>query len=258
MRYAVAFFAGAIVGAFSLFLYLQESGRMAAPPVPRTPVDSTAAGSRAEAPMDSAAPSVESLDPSPGGDRVVALPSPAVITTQTSGSVPPRDPETVPKPTLPITAAPAAERLVIPVAGIQRSSLRDTFDEARGGRKHNAIDILAPRGTAVVSSIDGVIRKIFTSKAGGLTLYVADPANEWIYYYAHLDSYATGLREGMNVRQGQLLGTVGTTGNAPVNTPHLHFSIEKLPPTKEWWKGSAVNPYPLLASRGVTFDAPAR
>lgn len=258
MRYAVAFLAGAIVGAFSLFLYLQESGRMLA-----TPASAARPASPSPLPVERSAgrrlpASRAAFEPPPGSAPAVPVPSPAAGATQTAGSTPPRDPEAISRPTLPITAAPPVDRLAIPVAGIGRSALRDTFDEPRGGRRHNAIDILAPRGTPVVSSVDGVIRKIFTSKAGGLTLYVADPANEWIYYYAHLDSYANGLREGLTIRQGQMLGTVGTTGNAPIDTPHLHFSIEKLPATKEWWRGSAVNPYPLLASRGVTYDAPVR
>lgn len=145
--------------------------------------------------------------------------------------------------------------LTIPVLGIRATDLRDNFAEIRGGgtRMHGAIDILAPRGTPVVSACDGRVRKIFTSNAGGLTVYVTDPSEQQIYYYAHLDRYAPGLREGMEVKRGTILGYVGTSGNAPPGTPHLHFAIENLPPTKEWWKGSPVNPYPLLV-RGITME----
>jgi len=137
--------------------------------------------------------------------------------------------------------------LIIPVIGIQRASLKNTFDEARGmGRSHRAIDILAPYGTPVVAAVDGTIRKLFNSGAGGITIYEFDRAEQTVYYYAHLDRYADGLAEGNVVKQGDVIGYVGTSGNAPKGTPHLHFAIEILPPTKEWWKGEPVNPYPLL------------
>ena len=139
-------------------------------------------------------------------------------------------------------------RPLVPVLGITPGDLRDTFDEARGGgRVHRAMDILAPRGTPVVASVDGTIRKLFDSRAGGLSIYQFDRDEALVYYYAHLDRYADGLAEGTFVKQGTVIGYVGTTGNAPPGTPHLHFSIEVLPPTKEWWKGEPVNPYPLLA-----------
>lgn len=142
-------------------------------------------------------------------------------------------------------------RVLIPVAGIAADQLRDTFDEARGGgsRVHRAMDILAPIGTPVVASVDGTIRKLFFSKAGGITIYQYDVDERQIFYYAHLDRYADGLAEGQFVKQGAVIGYVGITGNAPKGTPHLHFSIENLPPTKEWWKGEPVNPYPILVAR---------
>jgi len=137
--------------------------------------------------------------------------------------------------------------MTLPVLGITTNDLVDTYTQARsGGRVHNAIDILAPRGTPVVAAVDGTIRKLFTSNAGGLTIYEFDEAEERVYYYAHLDRYADGIGEGMHVREGTVIGYVGTTGNAPPGTPHLHFAIEVLTPTKEWWKGEPVNPYPLL------------
>jgi murein DD-endopeptidase MepM/ murein hydrolase activator NlpD len=98
----------------------------------------------------------------------------------------------------------------------------------------------------VVASVDGTIRKLFTSRAGGLTIYQFDVAEERVYYYAHLDRYADGLQEGAFVQRGTVIGYVGTSGNAPIGTPHLHFAVEALPPTKEWWKGEPLNPYPLL------------
>ena len=137
--------------------------------------------------------------------------------------------------------------LRVPVEGVTPSDLQDTFTQPRGGgRIHRALDILAPRGTPVVAAVDGTVRKLFNSKAGGLSIYQFDREEQRVYYYAHLDRYADGLREGDAITQGTVIGYVGTTGNAPPGTPHLHFSVEVLPPTKEWWKGEPVNPYPLL------------
>jgi hypothetical protein len=91
-----------------------------------------------------------------------------------------------------------------------------------------------------------VIQELFLSKPGGITIYEFDPQGTYCYYYAHLERYAEGLHEGMTVRQGEVIGYVGTSGNAQPNTPHLHFAIFKLGPEKHWWQGTAINPYPLL------------
>jgi len=145
-------------------------------------------------------------------------------------------------------APQSTDALILPVEGIAASSLHDSYEQSRdGGRAHHAIDIMAPRGTPVLAAVDGTIRKLFTSGAGGLTIYEFDDREERVYYYAHLDGYAN-LHEGMRVRRGDVIGYVGTTGNAPANAPHLHFAIEVLPPTKEWWRGVPVNPYPELTA----------
>ena len=138
----------------------------------------------------------------------------------------------------------------IPVLGVTAEELRDNFDQPRGGgRTHRALDILAPRGTPVVAAVDGTIRKLFNSRAGGITIYQFDEKEERVYYYAHLDRYADDLAEGLFVEQGRVIGYVGTSGNAPANTPHLHFAIETLTAEKRWSKGIPVNPYPLLTAR---------
>jgi peptidoglycan LD-endopeptidase LytH len=142
--------------------------------------------------------------------------------------------------------------LIVPVDGVTPDHLKSDFNDSRGGfRVHHAIDILAPRGTPVRAAVAGTIRKLFVSGAGGITIYEFDEMQERVYYYAHLDRYADFLHEGMNVAQGDVIGYVGTTGNAPQNTPHLHFAIAILPPTKEWWKGEPIDPYPLL-TEGAT------
>ena len=142
--------------------------------------------------------------------------------------------------------------LAIPVAGIKVSQLSDTFTQARAGgaRAHDAIDIMAPRGTPVVAAAPGKVEKLYDSKGGGgITAYVRSPDGQWLYYYAHLDRYAPGLKEGQVVRRGTPLGTVGSTGNANPAGPHLHFAIHRMRPGEKWYEGSAVNPYPLLAGK---------
>jgi murein DD-endopeptidase MepM/ murein hydrolase activator NlpD len=146
------------------------------------------------------------------------------------------------------TAALLSERLQIPVEGVEKTELHSTFDEARGGgsRRHEALDIIAPRGTPVVAVAPGRIVKLFTSAAGGLTIYQFDEDQRYCYYYAHLDRYAPNLEEGQTVRRGEVIGYVGTTGNASPSTPHLHFAIFKLGPEKRWWEGEAIDPFPIL------------
>jgi murein DD-endopeptidase MepM/ murein hydrolase activator NlpD len=151
------------------------------------------------------------------------------------------------------TAGPATAGMVlIPVLGVVKTSLHSMFNEGRAGHVHHAIDILAPRGTPVLAAVDGTVRKLFNSHAGGLSIYQFDRGEELVYYYAHLDAYAPAVVEGMAVRQGTVLGYVGTTGNAPANTPHLHFSIERLGREKQWWRSEPIDPYPILMERGVT------
>jgi murein DD-endopeptidase MepM/ murein hydrolase activator NlpD len=137
----------------------------------------------------------------------------------------------------------------MPVKGFDPKALRDNFDETRGLRRHEALDIMAARGTPVVAADDGAIAKLFRSVAGGITIYQYDPSEKFVYYYAHLDRYRDGLAQGETVKRGDVIGYVGSTGNAPANAPHLHFTIFQLGPEKKWWRGKAVNPYPYLAAR---------
>ncbi len=140
--------------------------------------------------------------------------------------------------------------LGLPVAGLKASDLRDDFTDRRGAHAHEALDILAPRGTRVLAVDDGRVVKLFNSARGGLTVYQFDPTETFCYYYAHLDGYAPGLAEGHSLSRGALVGFVGTTGNAPPETPHLHFTVFKLGPEKRWWEGTPINPFPIWAFRG--------
>ncbi|MBA3898451.1 MAG: M23 family metallopeptidase [Sphingomonadaceae bacterium] len=136
--------------------------------------------------------------------------------------------------------------LAIPVDHVESSALRDTFGDGRPGHRHEAIDIAAPRGTKVLAVDDGEIVKLFTSVRGGLTVYQFDPQGRLAYYYAHLDRYAETVHEGMTVHRCDLIGYVGSTGNAPADAPHLHFATFLLGARKHWWEGTAINPFPAL------------
>jgi peptidoglycan LD-endopeptidase LytH len=152
-----------------------------------------------------------------------------------------------------------ADAIAIPVLGVTRDELRDDWGSPRsGGRHHAAIDIMAPLRTPVLASVSGTILKLFESRSGGLTIYLANPERTTVYYYAHLDAYADGLYEGAAVERGEVIGFVGTTGNAPPDAPHLHFAIERLAADAGWSKGDPVNPYPILMQHGVSVEAPGR
>jgi murein DD-endopeptidase MepM/ murein hydrolase activator NlpD len=152
----------------------------------------------------------------------------------------------------PVMAANAIDELrnrdlTLPVQGIKSGDLRDTFNELRGAtRRHEALDVLAPRTTPVIAVEDGTIARLFLSDAGGITIYQFDPTKTFVYYYAHLERYASGLKEGDAVKRGQVIGYVGTTGNAPSDTPHLHFAIFQMTDEKKWWQGTAIDPYSVL------------
>lgn len=138
-------------------------------------------------------------------------------------------------------------RLLVPVRGVTRDDLVDTWGQTRSeGRGHEGIDILAPQGTPVLAVADGRIVKFFDSVRGGVTIYQFDPSERFVYYYAHLSGRAAGLTEGAAVRQGQVIGYVGMSGNASI--PHLHFEIQRLTPARRWWEATAMNPYPILMS----------
>ena len=134
--------------------------------------------------------------------------------------------------------------LTLPVQGVTPAQLSDTYTQARAaGAPHEALDIMSARGTPVLAVEDGKVAKLFLSKPGGITIYQFDPGSQYAYYYAHLDRYAEGLTEGASLRKGQVIGYVGSTGNASADAPHLHFAIFKLGPEKQWWRGTPLNPY---------------
>jgi len=154
--------------------------------------------------------------------------------------------DSTPPPSTPVDDGDIIElrrrRLLIPVEGVSAVMLVSTFHQPRSQGEHEALDILAPVGTRALAVEDGTVQKLFTSQRGGLTVYLFDPTGVYCYYYAHLDHYAD-IREGQQVHRRQVIGYVGTTGNAPPNTPHLHFAVFKLGPEKHWWQGAALDPF---------------
>ena len=158
-----------------------------------------------------------------------------------SDAAPGRNPPVVVPPSVPAGA------LLIPVAGVEGRQLVDTFTQARSeGRIHNALDIMAPKGTPVVAAAAGRVLRLFTSERGGKTVYVLLPDGHTVHYYAHLDAYAEGLAAGKQVRAGEFIGTVGETGNVAPGSPHLHFAIWTATDSLHFWNGTSINPYPLL------------
>ena len=209
------------------------------------------AGVVANPPLAAAVPTAAST-PTPD-DRVEVEVKPSLEESPPPVTAPEPENETArTNETVPAMGADAIEdlrqrTLLMPVLGIKKENLRSNFDELRGGsRRHEAIDILAPRNTPVFAVEDGKIARLFQSAAGGITIYQYDPSEKYVYYYAHLEKYAPGLDEGDKVQRGDVIGYVGTTGNAPRNTPHLHFAIFKMTDDKRWWQGTPIDPYSVL------------
>ena len=169
--------------------------------------------------------------------RMIRAPNPTPSTAGPAGVVP-----------TPAELSALAASLVVPVAGVMPSELHSDFHAPRGGgtRQHNALDIPAPRGTPVISATSGRVLRLFDSKAGGLMIYAADATERFILMYGHLDRYATGVHDGMQLERGQTIGYVGTTGNAPPTVPHLHFAIARTNNVNRWWNGTPVDPAPLF------------
>ena len=235
MKWIMTFIGGTVLGVIALFIYLRKVGNEAPPPVVVPPAVTAPA-----APL-----------PPPAA----ALPgAPDVPTDLTEADLPIR-PAASEVPAIAkvdgITST-AAAKLMIPVEGIKPADISDNYNQPRGAdRTHEALDIMAPKGTKVFATADGKVAKLFNSKQGGLTVYQFDPTETYAYYYAHLDRYADGIKEGDVLKRGDLVGYVGVTGNSDPNGPHLHFAVFELTPEKQWWKGTPVNPYPLMGDQAT-------
>ena len=242
MRVVIAFVLGLLIGAGGLFTWLRQVPHETAP----------GSASPAQAAHTGALPAP------PGPDINGQLPpAPKVTPDLTELDLPLRPavsdaPDSATGTAGANGAAPAEPavpdgKLLLPVEGVNFAQLSDNFDQARGKqRRHEALDIMAARGTKVFAVSDGKLVKLFTSKPGGLTIYQFDPSEKYAYYYAHLDRYADGLQEGAQLHRGDLIGYVGSTGDADAKAPHLHFAVFELTPEKQWWKGTPIDPYPLL------------
>jgi len=254
-RAAVSFYAGFCVGALSLYMVLRWSGGLArspaaAPAAPAAPATTSLPGPPASVLASPPSPEAEAAPtttfvPEPPAFTFPAEPAPPTPPPLDVHS-PDEPPRTLPHPPPDLTDYDRlrVRELTIPIQGLTARDIKDNFAELRGTRPHEAIDMLAPRGTPVVAVAEGTVKKLFTSDRGGLTVYQFDPEQGYCYYYAHLDRYADGLVEGKHLNKGDLVGYVGTSGNAPASTPHLHFTIFRLGPEKRWWEGTPINPDP--------------
>ncbi|MBB6337959.1 murein DD-endopeptidase MepM/ murein hydrolase activator NlpD [Xanthomonas arboricola] len=235
MKLLMMLVVGVLLGAAGYWWLEREAPQAALAPASAAAPAVTAQSDASEAAMaaPSAAPAV--------ADPAVAASSPT--TEMMTAANTPAAPASAPSP----ESASSGSGLLIPVQGIGSGQLQDTFTDARSeGRVHDAIDILAPTGTPVIAVADGTVEKLFNSERGGLTVYQFDPNGTYCYYYAHLERYADGLAEKQAIKRGQVIGYVGSTGNADPAAPHLHFEIHRLGPEKQWWKGEVLNPYPVL------------
>lgn len=141
--------------------------------------------------------------------------------------------------TVQLASRDVPERFEVPVAGVRRTALRDSWHAPRsGGRRHEGIDIFAPRGTPVRASTEGVVTRIGHSRLGGHVVWVIGPGGQR-HYYAHLDRFGD-IHRGQRIAAGAILGYVGNTGNARHTPPHLHYGV--------YAGGGAINPFPLLRS----------
>jgi murein DD-endopeptidase MepM/ murein hydrolase activator NlpD len=234
MRWLVTFLLGVLVGAGGLFIGLRQFADAPNPIV-----------------TDGGALPAPPRDPPPAAATRAAADGDRVQTDLSDADLPIRP---APQSTTATSSTPALTaggsmpaKLLVPVEGIPYAKLTDTFDQPRGQeRHHEALDIMAPTGTPVRAAGDGKVVKLFNSKPGGISLYQFDPQEQHAYYYAHLERYADGIKEGMQLKRGDLVGYVGATGNADPGAPHLHFAVVALTAEKQWWKGTPVNPYPML------------
>ena len=238
MKWILTFIGGTLLGAIALFIYLRKVGTEAPPPVVVPPAATAPA---APVPVPAAA--------LPGAPDVPADLTEADLPVRPAAS----DVAAIAKVDGITQTGP--QKLMIPVEGIKPADISDNYNQPRGdSRTHEALDIMAPKGTRVFATADGKVAKLFNSKQGGLTVYQFDPTETYAYYYAHLDRYAEGIKEGDVLKRGDLVGYVGVTGNSDPNGPHLHFAVFELTPEKQWWKGTPLNPYPLM---GDPASAPA-
>ncbi len=223
----------AVIGG-GIFLFSTNANKVAPTPPPDTSMQAPA-----EVQTD-----VSKLPGPPGDTDEIVLPAPA----DTGAPGAPGLDLTKPTPTAPPAVA-FEQQLGLPIAGLKATDIHDTFNDARGGgtRRHEAADIMAPRGTPVVAVTTGIVKKLFDSKVGGLTVYQFDVLEKHAYYYAHLDRYAENLKEGQLLKRGDKLGYVGSTGDAAPDAPHLHFGILQMGPEKKWYSDTvAINPYPAF------------
>jgi murein DD-endopeptidase MepM/ murein hydrolase activator NlpD len=187
---------------------------------------------------------------------VAPMPAASKAPAESTASKPPA--LSIPMAATDATTVAHLQSLYFPVPGEDSTRLDDSFDAPRdgGSRKHNAIDIMAPKGTPILSVQDGRVLKLSRNPKGGITVYATDLEEQYVYYYAHLDHYHPNLYSGKPLMRGDTLGYVGTTGNAPPNLPHLHFQVMHMPSDRsKYWNGEPINPDPMLRQMATPASA---
>jgi murein DD-endopeptidase MepM/ murein hydrolase activator NlpD len=242
MKYVALVFAGLLLAAALYLAMMSPAERARIVRVAPSPVEATDPVIDGQQPGSGSVPSAANAGAQPAATGTAATGA----TARTR--VPPPEPGRAGRAATGMAVLPSG--LLIPVRGVAPAQLSPTFEDARSeGRVHEALDIMAPAGTPVLAVADGHVEKLFDSRQGGLTIYQFEPSGRYAYYYAHLERYAPGVAEGRRVRRGEVIGYVGSTGNADPAAPHLHFAIFLLGPEKRWWEGTAIDPWPLLSGR---------
>ncbi len=144
-----------------------------------------------------------------------------------------------------------ALRLMVPVGGVAPGGVANTYAARRGDRPHEALDIFARRGTPVLAAAEGEILRVTSNALGGNTIYATDRGRRFVFYYAHLDRYHRRAKPGQRIAAGDVIGYVGTTGNAPRDLPHLHFQVMRMAAGPRWWEGPPTNPHSYLVRPGT-------
>jgi|SRR5579883_1914635 len=240
-RTIASFVLGFAVGVLCLGLGLWSTGGLRGVNAPMWLRNRATAALPAPPPSDLNSTAQIQAPPVPPPEGPPPAPAPTAATAATTAATTPGTQGFAERtaPAVPLHLAP-------PISGLNPATLTDTFNDKRDGHVHEALDIPAPRDTPVLAATEGTVAKLFTSKQGGLTVYQYDDSQQYCVYYAHLDHYAKGLKEGTLLRKGDVLGYVGSTGDADAKAPHLHFTVFKLGPEKQWWKGTALDPLPML------------
>jgi len=210
-------------------------------PAPTTPATPTPTGPSKPAGLGAGLPSRPSVTPA-----APSRPAPPSAPREPGHSIPGAPPELV-QPAPEVTARLSQGGYVFPLYG--PAAFGDTFGAYRGdvaGKWHHGEDLVAPAGTPILAVADGTLFSVGWNDIGGWRLWLRDTAgNE--FYYAHLSAYSPLAANGKTVKAGDVLGFVGSSGDADGGVAHLHFEIHPVDLLHLGYDG-VVAPYPFLVA----------